>query len=154
MPRQRKRSSGRGHRLTSVPVIPPYRAGDQESYLTERPPPPGSQPCQAREKASQRFHCLLEFPPKQLWELQTNNRIHANTYSTAAWVERTFCNFYFLFLRRGSGVWRGRESCVLMMKEGGRKEKRSVPGNILSDEAVIRSYRWAGYLISYLTRGA
>lgn len=41
-----------------------------------------------------------------------------------------------------------------MMKEGGRKEKRSVPGNILSDEAVIRSYRWAGYLISYLTRGA
>ena len=78
----------------------------------------------------------------------------SNTYSTAAWVERTFCNFYFLFLRRGSGVWRGRESCVLMMKEGGRKEKRSVPGNILSDEAVIRSYRWAGYLISYLTRGA
>lgn len=48
----------------------------------------------------------------------------------------------------------GWESCFLMMKEGGRKEKRSIQGNILSDEAVIRSYRWAGYLISYLTRGA
>lgn len=51
-------------------------------------------------------------------------------------------------------VGMGWESCFLMMKEGGRKEKRSVQGNILSDEAVIRSYRWAGYLISYLTRGA
>ena len=154
VPRQRKRSSGRGPLLTSVPVTPPPRAGARTLILGEAPS--RSPSCRGREGASQRFHCPLEFPPGQLWGRQTNSRtpyLHTHPPLLSGWRE-LFATFIFLFIRRGSGVGMGRESCFLMMKEGGRKEQRSVQGNVLSDEAVIRSYRWAGYLISYLTRGA
>lgn len=61
----------------------PYRAGDQESYLTEWPLF-SSPPCKARENASQQFHCLFEFPSKKLWKLKINNIIPAGSPSTAS----------------------------------------------------------------------
>lgn len=92
-----------------------------KSLILLNGPPFSSPPCKSREKASQQFHCLLEFSSKKLRKLKTNHIVPVDSPLLLS-RGRELQQLYFLFIERGLEV--GHDAGILLLSDEVRKPER------------------------------